>query len=125
MQQAIIDAVDRSITALVSLFQGESSRFFTENDLVCCYHWMLQGELSSLGLDTITDKDGQPHGLIHCEYPTPFRCDMGGKRFQIETDENPTPGGRSSSGGTMTLWFSTRPSSIATHLRPSKARTTP
>lgn len=94
MQQAITDAVDRSITALVDLFQGEPSRFFTENDLVCCFHRMLHGELSGLGLDTVLDKDGLPHGLIHCEYPTPFRCDMGGKRFQIKTDEDRTPGGR-------------------------------
>lgn len=94
MQQAIIDAVDRSITALVGLFQGEPSRFFTENDLVCCFHRMLHRELSDLGLDTVPDKDGLPHDLIHCEYPTPFRCDMGGKRFQIKGDEDCTPGDR-------------------------------
>jgi len=94
MQQAIIDAVDRSITALVALFQGEPSRFFTENDLVCYFHRMLHGALSGLGLDTVLDKDGLPHSLIHCEYPTPFRCDMGGKRFQIQADEDRTAGGR-------------------------------
>lgn len=93
MQQAITDAVVRSITALVGLFRDEPSRFFTENDLVCCFHRMLHGELAALGLDTVNDGDKLPHGLIHCEYPTPFRCDMGGKRFEVKSDEERTPGG--------------------------------
>jgi len=91
MHQQIVDAVDCSITTLAELFRKEPTRFFTENDLVCCFHRILYNSLESLGMVTANDKDGHPHDLIHCEYPTPFRCDMKNKGFQVRTDEDTTP----------------------------------
>ncbi len=87
-------AVENSISAIVDLFEKEATRFFTENDLVCCFQRMLHEAVDEMGVATVLDLDGKPHNLIHCEYPTPFRCDMGGKRFEIKTDEDRTPGGR-------------------------------
>jgi hypothetical protein len=91
MHQRIINAVDGSVTALTELFQMEPTRFFTENDLVCCFNRLLYNSLESLGMATAKDKDGFPHDLVHCEYPTPFRCDMKGKGFQAKSDEDITP----------------------------------
>lgn len=94
MQQEIINAVDGSIEALIRLFQREPTRFFTENDLVCCFHRFLHEALEAMRVATANDKDGLPHDLIHCEYPTPFRCDMKNKGFQRRTDEDRTPRGK-------------------------------
>ena len=93
-QDDITSAVEESISTLVGLFEKEPTRFFTENDLVCCFHRMLHEKLTNLGRATAFDKDENPHNLIHCEYPTPFRCDMGGSRFEVKTDDDPTPGGK-------------------------------
>jgi len=93
-QETIVGAVDGAVTTLVALFEREPTRFFTENDLVCCFHRMLHEALAGVGLATAPDKDGKPHNLIHCEYPTPFRCDMGDKRFEIKSDDARTPGGK-------------------------------
>jgi hypothetical protein len=93
-REEIVGAVDGVVSTLVGLFEREPTRFFTENDLVCYFHRMLHEALAGLGLATVPDKDGKPHNLIHCEYPTPFRCDMGGKRFEIKRDDARTPGGK-------------------------------
>ena len=60
---------------------------------MCCFHRLLHENLAGLGLATVCDKDKQPHGLIHCEYPTPFRCDMGNEQFEVKADDLRTPGG--------------------------------
>ncbi len=94
VQDQIINAVDCSIEALVALFQSEPTRFFTENDLVCCLHRLLGDSLDTLGVANVRDKDGLPHNLIHCEYPTPFRCDMKNMRFQLRSETDRTPKGK-------------------------------
>jgi hypothetical protein len=93
-REEITGAVESAISALLDLFKNEPTLFFTENDLVCCFHRMLHEELTRLGRATATDKDHKPHNLIHCEYPTPFRCDMGSKRFEIKADDARTAGGK-------------------------------
>jgi hypothetical protein len=93
-REKIVEAVEGAVSTLVSLFEREPTRFFTENDLVCCFHRMLHEALAGTGLATAPDRDGKPHNLIHCEYPTPFRCDMGGKRFEIKPDDARTPGAK-------------------------------
>lgn len=94
MRQRIIEAVDGAIADLEELFSKEPTRFFTENDLVCTFHRLLYTALTGLGLETASDKDNLPHSIIHCEYPTFFRCDMGGSRFEVKEDDEPTPGSR-------------------------------
>lgn len=91
---AISRSVDKSISGLTELFKTDATRFFTENDLVCTFHRLVHDALTEIGLDTVTDQDRRPHNLIHCEYPTPFRCDMGGRRFEIKTDDCRTPRGK-------------------------------
>jgi hypothetical protein len=91
MQQAIIEAVDQSIQTISDLFAKEATRFFTENDLVCCFHRLLHDRLELLDMGSAKDQDKLPHNLIHCEYPTPFRCDMKGKAFQARMDDETTP----------------------------------
>ena len=41
-------------------------------------------------METVRDRDGLPHGLIHCEYATAFRCDMKNKGFQLKMDTDMT-----------------------------------
>lgn len=93
-RKEIIGAVDGAISTILDLFKKEPTRFFTENDLVCCFHRILHDNLTAMGQATCPDRDHKPHNLIHCEYPTPFRCDMGEKRFEIKTDDARTPGGK-------------------------------
>ena len=87
-QEDILNAVDRSIEALINDFQQGPTRFFTENDLVCCFHRLLHNSLDALDLPPVLDIDDLPHSLIHCEYATVFRCNMKGKGFtrMLDTD---------------------------------------
>ena len=113
-REAIIGAVDSAISTLLDLFKNEPTRFFTENDLVCCFHRMLHEKLTRLEQATAPDQDHKPHNLIHCEYPTPFRCDMGENRFEIKSDDARTPGGRKYRRGRFDVAV-LNPSFIAKH----------
>lgn len=93
-EQEIIESVERSIGTLTKLFQQEPTRYFTENDLVCCLHRLLHTSLETLEVATVRDKDGLPHNLIHCEYPTPFRCDMKTMGFEEKSEADCTPKGK-------------------------------
>ena len=73
----IVDAVEKAITQVCSTFKQSPTPFFTESDLVCyCYASVGKKHLEELGISRQLDKDGRIHFLMHCEYPTPFRCDM-------------------------------------------------
>jgi len=93
LQEEIINAVDSSIESFVTSFVNEPTRFFTENDLVCCFHRHLHNTLDQMGVATVLDKNKLPSSLVHCEYPTPFRCDMKKRRFIRKDDEERTEGG--------------------------------
>jgi len=54
-QEDIINAVDQSIEALIDVFEKGPTRFFTENDLVCCFHRLLHNSLEALKLPPILD----------------------------------------------------------------------
>lgn len=92
-QPSIIKAVDESIAELLDLYKREPTRFFTENDLVCCLYRLICNSFENSGWASSCDKDGLSHCLIHCEYPTPFRCDMKNKCFVLKTDNDQTPNG--------------------------------
>ncbi len=89
-QQNIIDAVDRSINELCDQFQSYPTKFYTENDLVCFLYHLLRRNVEP---PDVYDKDGCMHSLIHTEYPTPFRCDMGGNRFVVKDEADRTEAG--------------------------------
>jgi len=87
-RQIIIEAVDKSIEVLCSEFRSHPTLFFTENDLVCYFHSILQQKLR-----VFNDKDGHKHSLIHTEYPTPFTCDMSNNKFELKDDDARTENG--------------------------------
>ena len=118
MQQRIIDATHRSIKSLIEMFQAEPTRYFTENDLVCNLHRLLHVAIADEGADIVPDRDNLTHGLIHCEYPTPFRCDMGGTRFEIKTDEDRTERGKRFQRGHYDLVI-LNPAFISNHSYPT------
>jgi hypothetical protein len=80
----IIGAVDQSIEELCKEFRSRPTLFYTEHDMVSFFYTILQRTLS---MATVRDRDASEHFLVHMEYPTPFRCDMGGEQFQIKGDE--------------------------------------
>lgn len=88
--QNIIEAVDKSIEVVFSEFRSCSTRFFTENDIICYFYSILQQKLPIL---TACDKDNHENFLIHREYPTPFRCDMGESKFEVKDDNARTENG--------------------------------
>jgi hypothetical protein len=88
--EQIIGAVDQSIEELCKEFRSRPTLFYTEHDLVSFFYTILQRTLS---MATARDRDVREHLLVHMAYPTPFRCDMGGDRFQIKGDEERTAHG--------------------------------
>jgi hypothetical protein len=88
--ETIIGAVDRSIEELCKEFRSRPTLFYTEHDLVSFFYTILQRTLS---MATARDRDAREHLLVHLEYPTPFRCDMGGDRFAIKGDGERTAHG--------------------------------
>jgi hypothetical protein len=95
----IIRAVQTCVSTLKSTFETEPTRFFTENDVVCVFHRLVHEALSVLGLGTVKDREGNPHSLVHCEFPTPFRCDMREGKFGAKADDDRTPSGGKYSRG--------------------------
>jgi hypothetical protein len=86
----IITAVDRSIEELCREFRSRPTLFYTEHDMVSFFYTILQRTLS---MAKAHDRDASEHFLVHLEYPTPFRCDMGGDRFAIKGDDERTAQG--------------------------------
>ena len=82
--QSIIEATNESIELLCNEFRSHPTLFFTENDIVCYFYRLLQEKLPVL---KVKDKDDCGHFLIHTEYPTPFRCNMGNGTFKVVEDD--------------------------------------
>lgn len=76
-------AVNKCIVTLCREFHDTPTLFYTENDLVCRLHALLEVEI---GRKVVLDKDKSPHLLLHTEYPTPFLCTGGRKDFRILPD---------------------------------------
>ncbi len=74
-----------AIVEVVSDFECNSERYFTERDIVCrVVEVMRQKEPYHVAID----KNGCRHTLLHAEYPTPFKCDMNGTRFKAMPDDS-------------------------------------
>ena len=89
-RQSIIDAVDKTVGEFCDDFHSHPTRFFTETDVMCRFYSILQ---QNLPFSKILDKDGCEHFLVHREYPTPFRCDMSGSKFELKDDDARTEKG--------------------------------
>ncbi|MDD5224647.1 MAG: hypothetical protein PHE84_11730 [bacterium] len=82
--------MQKSILNLTDIFRKTPNYFFTEYDIICYFYYLLQ---NSLKYHPVSDKNNKKQFLVHLEYPTPFRCDIGENRFQIKTDTDKTPSG--------------------------------
>ncbi|TET44192.1 hypothetical protein E3J62_11025 [candidate division TA06 bacterium] len=92
MDSEVIKArVEEAIDELEEQFEKDGTLFYTENDVVCRFYALIQ---EGLEWATKPDRHGQRHYLVHREYPTPFRCDMGGVGFAVKGE-----GDRTSKGG--------------------------
>ncbi len=105
MSEKIICAVEDAITEFIELFKREPTRFFTENDLVCSFYQSLSRVFESRDIRSVVDKEGNPHNLIHCEYPTPFVCDMRNGGFVVKSDNDRNEDGKGFRRGITTSWF--------------------
>lgn len=83
----INEAIDIGIVNIINDFQQHPHYYFTEEDI----RWRLLREFENA---LVVDGSNQVpflNGLtsaIHTEYPTPFRCLMNGRRFQLLDIEN-------------------------------------
>jgi len=77
------NAATEAIEQLAGLFRQDPTAFFTETDLVSRLSALLAGH----SLFTAETPDG-PLSLIHQEYPTPFKCQMGDLRFEVLEDSS-------------------------------------
>jgi hypothetical protein len=86
----IVSMAKRAEDDLVERFSENPMLFYTEADLASYYyhifHQLDEGR-------SYPDIMGVRHGLVHFEYPTPFRCDMKGHKFSIKDDDDVTENG--------------------------------
>jgi hypothetical protein len=71
-----------------STFEKFPHRFFTEHDIHSELTMIATDLLRKDGTLTEKTKDGYMTSRIHHEYPTPFRCRMGGDKFEVITEED-------------------------------------
>jgi hypothetical protein len=70
-----------------SAFEEHPHRFFTERDIHSELTMIATELLKKDGTLTEKTKDGYMVSRIHHEYPTPFRCLMGGSQFKVITED--------------------------------------
>ncbi len=83
----MIKKIEKSIDELCTEFELNPTKFYTENDIVTRFRSILD---DNLGVIEVGDKDDNLHSIIHCEYPTPFRCSMKDNKFIKKTDNDRT-----------------------------------
>lgn len=93
LEKKITSIADMAINHLILEFSKSPTRFYTENDLRCRLVHLLYSSLEKYGFSVVSDADGDPHQLVHCEYPTPFRCDMSDHNFEIKSEDDVPPNG--------------------------------
>jgi len=86
----IVQRSKEALDRLCTYFSANPKSFFTEADLAAYFtHFFLQVD----GNRTYPDGNGVQHGLVHAEYPTPFRCGMKGYECTIMSEDTRTPKG--------------------------------
>ncbi len=78
-RSTIVSGVNKAVEKLIKNFKDNPNHFFTENDLICALHRLIK---DALGNELIY----RDNFLLHCEYPTPFKCDMSGYKFRYVAD---------------------------------------
>lgn len=82
----VIDAAaNRAKQQLVDRFFERPTEFFTEADIAAYLSHRLHVELDCVGLR---------RSLVHLEYPTPFRCDMSTRTFELKSESDLTENNR-------------------------------
>ena len=81
---------NKVIDTLSLTFQKTPQRFFTEHDIHSNLYTIAEDKLSKIGVTLFKTQDGYTTGLVHHEYPTPFRCDMKGYGFRVAREEERT-----------------------------------
>lgn len=69
-------------------FREYPDYFFTEHDIHSVLYDIAKEELQLYGVPSLKTGDKHEVFLVHHEYPTPFRCDMEGYKFE-KKDEKP------------------------------------
>jgi len=82
-EHARLATVRKIISHLVGLFRQDPSAFSREAEL----HSRLSALLASDSSFTLETQTG-PVPLVHQEYPTPFKCQMGDLRFEVLDDNS-------------------------------------
>jgi len=87
------DLTKRVIEELQTTFKSCPNCFFSEHDIHSSLCNIIKNELRQLRIETQTTLDKCTTSLVHHEYPTPFRCDMGKYSFRVTSNNERTPRG--------------------------------
>jgi hypothetical protein len=87
------DIKNKIINELQDIFRNYPQYYFSEHDIHSVLYHLTQEQLKQHGENSQTTLDGFETTLVHHEYPTPFRCDMQGYKFQRASEEERTPKG--------------------------------
>jgi hypothetical protein len=71
---------------LGEMFHTYPDYFFTEHDIHSLLCDIANEELQLRGVTSTETSDGHQVSLVHHEYPTPFRCDMEGYKFEKKSE---------------------------------------
>jgi hypothetical protein len=82
-EQAIQSAAKQQISQLCVLFREDPSSFRSEAELVSRLSALLAGHSSS-----VVNASDATESLVHQEYATPFKCQMGDLRFEVLEDSS-------------------------------------
>lgn len=78
-------ATNRAKQQLVDRFFDRPTEFFTEADIAAYLWHRLHVELECVGVE---------RSLVHLQYPTPFRCDMSTRTFELKSESELTESNR-------------------------------
>ncbi|MBM4462060.1 MAG: hypothetical protein FJ012_01830 [Chloroflexi bacterium] len=80
-------AIDKAVERVIGDFQKYPGCYFVEEDV----RWRLMKEIEdalvALDIKHVKLMDGVT-SLVHGEYPTPFRCSMGNRSFELQPPES-------------------------------------
>jgi len=79
--------IDEAISLLINDFQLNPQIYFTEEDVRWRLMKQLDVKLTQQGWQGVQLQDGYT-SVVHCEYPTPFRCSMANRSFRLADIES-------------------------------------
>lgn len=87
------DVKNKIINEFQDIFRDYPQYYFSEHDVHSVLYHLTQEQLKQHGENSQTTLDGFETTVVHHEYPTPFRCDMQGFKFQQMGEEERTSKG--------------------------------